>query len=162
MAGDIIVVGAWLEDSGSTGGRGEQENNDAPDSGAAYVYWWNGTAWVQVAYLKATNPDPEDFFGSSISLFESTVVLGAWWEDSAATGVNGDQSDNSAPHSGAAYVYDLVVVVPGDLNGDGAVNGADLGVLLAAWGTSTPQADLNADGIVDGSDVGLMLANWTG
>ena len=50
------------------------------------------------------------------------------------------------------------VPCPGDLNGDGLVNGADLGLLLVAWGTEDPAADLSGDGPVDGADLGLMLA----
>lgn len=54
--------------------------------------------------------------------------------------------------------------VPGDLNGDGAVSGSDLGLLLAAWGPCTPPCppDLNGDGVVSGADLGLLLAVWTG
>ena len=48
---------------------------------------------------------------------------------------------------------------PADLNGDGAVNGDDLGQLLAAWGSSG-LADLNLDGVVDGNDLGQLLADW--
>lgn len=48
----------------------------------------------------------------------------------------------------------------GDLNGDGLVDGADLGLLLAAFETSGPVGDLNGDGFVDGSDLGLLLAAW--
>ena len=48
----------------------------------------------------------------------------------------------------------------GDLTNDGAVSGADLGVLLGNWGT--PGADLNGDGTTNGADLGLLLANWTG
>lgn len=48
----------------------------------------------------------------------------------------------------------------GDLNGDGVVNGADLGLLIGAWGGSGP-ADLNCDGIVDGADLGLLIGAWT-
>jgi len=47
-----------------------------------------------------------------------------------------------------------------DLNGDQAVDGIDLGVLLAAWGPSSASADLNADGAVDGIDLGVLLAAW--
>lgn len=47
-----------------------------------------------------------------------------------------------------------------DLNGDGEVNGADLGILLAAWGRGPSPADLNEDGIVDGADLGVLLAAW--
>ncbi len=51
--------------------------------------------------------------------------------------------------------------IPGDLNGDGVVDGADLGLLLNAWGTCGGcAADLNGDGTVDGADLGLLLSNW--
>ena len=62
-----------------------------------------------------------------------------------------------------------IVIVPGtppcpaDLYPDGVVNGADLGILLAKWGTCTAgscTADLNGDGRVDGADLGLLLAAW--
>ena len=49
----------------------------------------------------------------------------------------------------------------GDLNGDGIVNGADLALILAAWGACPGcPADLNGDGIVDGGDLAFILANW--
>src|SRR5687767_8101572 len=59
----------------------------------------------QQAYLKASNPQGGDEFGHSVSVSGDTVVLGAEWEDSSATGVNGNQSDNGATDSGAAYVF---------------------------------------------------------
>jgi hypothetical protein len=49
---------------------------------------------------------------------------------------------------------------PADLDGNGSVDGADLGILLAAWGPAAGPADLNADGAVDGTDLGEMLAAW--
>ena len=49
---------------------------------------------------------------------------------------------------------------PADLNLDGEVNGADLGILCANWATDDPCSDLNDDGIVDGADLGLLLAAW--
>lgn len=48
----------------------------------------------------------------------------------------------------------------GDLNGDGVVDGADLGTLLAQFG-GEGNADLNCDGVVDGADLGTLLANWS-
>jgi len=48
----------------------------------------------------------------------------------------------------------------GDLNADGVVNGADLGLLLGAWGTANPVADINGDGTVNGADLGLLLGAW--
>jgi len=49
-----------------------------------------------------------------------------------------------------------------DLNGDQVVDGADLGLLLGAWGQASGGAptDLNGDGIVDGADLGLLLGAW--
>jgi len=51
-------------------------------------------------------------------------------------------------------------VCPADLNGDGVVDGADLGELLSAWGSSKSSADLNGDGVVDGADLGELLSAW--
>jgi len=48
-----------------------------------------------------------------------------------------------------------------DLNCDGVVNGADLGILLSAWGTDALLPDLNNDGVVNGADLGLLLTAWT-
>jgi hypothetical protein len=48
----------------------------------------------------------------------------------------------------------------GDLDGDGAVSGADLGILLGAWGTADRAADLNSDGAVDGADLAILLGAW--
>lgn len=50
----------------------------------------------------------------------------------------------------------------GDLNSDGAINGADLGLMLGAWGSSGYDcfADLNDDGFVTGADLGTLLGNW--
>jgi hypothetical protein len=47
---------------------------------------------------------------------------------------------------------------PTDLNGDGRVDGADLGILLGSWGTAAN--DLNGDGQVDGADLGVLLGDW--
>ena len=60
---------------------------------------------AQQAYLKASNTEASDDFGISVSISGDTVVVGARGEDSNATGVNGDQSNNLAIDSGAAYVF---------------------------------------------------------
>ena len=48
----------------------------------------------------------------------------------------------------------------GDLNDDGEVNGADLTILLGAWGTDDPASDIVPDGLVDGGDLAALLGNW--
>ena len=59
----------------------------------------------QQAYLKASNTDMEDYFSFSVAVSNDMIIVGAPYEDSAATGVNGDQNDNSASSAGAAYVF---------------------------------------------------------
>ena len=49
---------------------------------------------------------------------------------------------------------------PSDLDGNGSVDGGDLGFLLSAWGSSEPSADLDDDGFVDGADLGVLLGTW--
>lgn len=47
-----------------------------------------------------------------------------------------------------------------DLDGDNAVDGADLAILLGAWGTADARADLDRDGTVAGADLALLLGAW--
>jgi hypothetical protein len=64
----------------------------------------------------------------------------------------------------ATQPFTVVVTLAGDLDGDGIVGGADLGVLLGSWGACPPKgpcpADLTSDGIVDGSDLAVLLGAW--
>jgi uncharacterized membrane protein len=46
-----------------------------------------------------------------------------------------------------------------DLNGDGGVTGADLGILLGDWGQATA-SDIDGNGVVDGADLGRLLGAW--
>lgn len=59
----------------------------------------------QPTYLKASNAESNDFFGISAGISGSTIVIGAPGEDSSATEVNGDETNNSASARGAAYVF---------------------------------------------------------
>lgn len=47
-----------------------------------------------------------------------------------------------------------------DFNDDGVVNGADLGVLIAWFGSSGYPGDLDQNGTIDGADLGLFLGQW--
>lgn len=158
-----MVVGASGEDSSAYGVNGNQNDNMASESGAAYVFSRMGTIWTQQSYLKGSSTDFVDSFGLSVSIsgetiivgsrydssqsgaadlfvrsgtnwrhqallkasnaednhsygwndefgrsvaiFGDTVIVGAHLEDSSATGVNGNQDDNSANASGAAYIF---------------------------------------------------------
>jgi hypothetical protein len=103
--GDTMVVGANYEDSSATGVNGNQTSNTASASGAAYVFVRVGTVWSQQAYLKASNTGADDRFGVKVAISGDTIVAVAYLEDSNAVGINGNQADNSATDSGAAYVF---------------------------------------------------------
>jgi hypothetical protein len=105
ISGTTVVVGAPSESSNSTGVNGNQLDNHANNSGAAYVFTRGGSSWTQQAYLKAGNTGEDDFFGTAVAISGATVVVGAPFESSNATGVNGNGSDNSSIDSGASYVF---------------------------------------------------------
>ncbi len=112
ISGNLLVVGASSEDSGASGINGNQSNNTTPSSGAAYVFVRSGTTWSQQAYIKASNPDPDDQFGLAAAVSGGVVTVGAPYEGSNATGVNGNQTDNSLLRAGAAYVFSGFTVGP--------------------------------------------------
>jgi hypothetical protein len=60
------------------------------------------------------------------------------------------------------YSFVLCSTHAPDINCDGAINGADLGILLSTWGTEGPNGDIDGNGVIDGADLGLLLAAWTG
>ncbi len=100
--GDVIVVGAPFEDS-SPGG--DPDLDDLEDSGAAYVFSRDNGSWSESAILKADNADAADQFGARLAVSADTIIVGVPIEGSAATGVDGDGSDNSAQTRGASYIF---------------------------------------------------------
>ena len=79
-------------------------------AGAAYVFTRTGSTWIQQAYLKASNTTRLDQFGGSVAVSGDTVIIGTPREDSSATGVSGDQFDNGANNSGAAYLFEIAAL----------------------------------------------------
>jgi FG-GAP repeat protein len=106
--GTTLAVAAHNEASNATGIEGNQADNTAPNAGAVYVFVRSGGLWSQQAYLKASNTEVDDIFGQSVALNAdgTTLAVAALWERSNATGIGGNQADNSAPLAGAVYVYD--------------------------------------------------------
>lgn len=105
--GNTMAVGAYLEDSGVSGINGDQADHSKYGSGAVYIFTRSGAAWSQQAYLKASNPGEGHQFGFALSFNAdaTTLAVSAMQEGSKATGVNGNQADNSAPGAGAVYVF---------------------------------------------------------
>lgn len=105
--GNTLAVGAYSEDSNATTINGDQTNNGAANSGAAYVFVRSAGVWTQEAYIKAPNTNANDYFGSRVRLSSTgnTVAVSAYNEASTATSLNGDQSNNAAASAGAVYLF---------------------------------------------------------
>lgn len=163
---DTVVVGAPGEDGGDTGVNGNQTDNNAANSGAAYVFVRNGAMWSQQVYLKASNTGESDFFGISVAAGADTLVIGAQGEESNATGIDGNQADNSAPLAGATYLFETPTPCShiGDMNCDCAVDIADVPAFVQALldpagyaamypGCDIVNADAQPDGLANGDDM---------
>ena len=74
LSEDTMVVGALYEDSASSG---DELNNSASDSGAAYVFVRKGDRWTQQAYLKSDAPSANDFFGVNVAVAGDTLAISA-------------------------------------------------------------------------------------
>ena len=96
------------ESSAATGVDGNQNDDSTTFAGAAYVFSRSG-GWTQRAYVKASNTDMWDQFGATLALSDdgATLSVASLQESSSATGVGGDQTDNSASNAGAVYVLDV-------------------------------------------------------
>lgn len=105
--GSTMAVGAPFESSSASGVGGDQANDDMPSSGAVYLFVRSGETWTQQAYIKASNPNNNDAFGTAVALSQdgSTLAVGAHGERSSATGIGGNQADNTAEAAGAVYVF---------------------------------------------------------
>src|SRR5690606_18118389 len=112
--GRTLAVGSLLDDSDDAGQHVPALSCVAPavgtacDAGAVDIYLRDFVGnWTHGAYLRPSVIDSEDWFGSSVALSAdgTRLAVGAIGEDSAAIGVDADAFDNSAPESGAVYLF---------------------------------------------------------
>ncbi|MDZ4755626.1 MAG: hypothetical protein SGJ11_14155 [Phycisphaerae bacterium] len=111
---------------------------DFANEGPAFVGGeWPGQHELTVTYSRHT----VSVFNGKIGLHSGLFGTGVQW------GINGIQ---------------VRPLVTGDLDGNGTVNGADLAVLLGAWGACTGcAADFNDDDLVNGADLAILLGGWS-
>lgn len=101
--GTTLAVSSIAESSDGVGLQSDLGNNDAPTSGAVYLFRFASQAWTQHAFIKASNTEEGDVFAESIALSAdgTTLAAGAVQESSDGT----SPENNSTNASGAAYVY---------------------------------------------------------
>jgi len=104
----MLAIGAAGEKSAATGIGGDDGDGSAKNAGATYVFCREGGQWSQKYYVKASNTDAFDNFAADVALTKSALIVGAFAEGSAAVGINGNQGDNGAALSGAAYLFSAV------------------------------------------------------
>lgn len=117
-AGGTLAVAAPSEAGGGRGFNANPADSSAPGAGAVYLFQQGSgsSTWAQKRYLKASNTDAQDLFGTDVALSRdaSTMAVGAPGEGSLATGIQGNQADNSGAPTrvpggwasvGAVYLY---------------------------------------------------------
>lgn len=98
ISGSSIIVGAYLENAGSSQGV-------LNDVGAAYFYERNSSGiWSQVIRVTASDKDAYDYFGYSVSISGSYAIVGAFQEADDATG------SNPLSYAGSAYIFKKIGV----------------------------------------------------
>jgi len=109
------------------------------------------TPYVETVFDLPITPDGTDYGSIPFAYVRrgSLVCVGVWAGATQARLIAGNRREQASP-------------CPGDLTADGAVDGADIGVLLDQWGqvSALNIADINRDGRIDGADLGLLLTKW--
>jgi agmatine/peptidylarginine deiminase len=135
----------------------------------AELYVWDAVRaqWGNAAGLVGQNRYADSWAGNRDEALTASITadIGSFV---AADGtvrfmVYADRVADETFHDFAAVVVtSLTPSCTGDFGGNGIVDGADLGVMLALWGPSCGScvADLNGDTVVDGADLGLLLSRW--
>lgn len=108
-SGDYLVVASQNDSSPGQGSGALMLLTGAPKAGAVHVYQKDANGyWLASLYLKGSNTEAGDKF-SYVAVGPDVIVVGAPGEDSGTTfDLDGDQSDNSAPDSGAIYVFERI------------------------------------------------------
>ncbi len=123
---------------------------------AANGQWHRHLSWTLLPASGAGAPDSGVYL-ATLELYSTDPAVGT--SRSVQLVMNAGATDAQFTAAFAAAEARLAPPCPADLDGDGAVGGADLGILLGGWGLPGP-ADLDRDGAVTGADLGALLGAW--
>ena len=157
--GSSIALGAPGEASSAYGVGGDQSDTSYPSAGAVYLFdRMDSNNWMSRAYVKASDGDAGDCFGSAVALNASghLLVVGAPGEASANDAVNSNDADDSAADAGAAYVFRVTdmewnqisyVKAPNSEAGDGFSTSLSLDASGNSLAIGAPGEDSSAMGV---------------
>lgn len=140
-----IEVNAGIITFGTCGGFWGCQTNTTTNR-AVYAAQRQGNFWRLGAPMTIPSGYGSAGFGRNVKTGGGSILVGA-------PAYGGSRGVVFA--GGLAMILDC----PADLNGDGEVNGADIGLFMAEWGGSG-RGDLNGDSIIDAADLGILLAMW--
>lgn len=81
--GNELIVGAYLSDAAGN------------DSGAAYIYSFDGASWIEDEMLTSSDLDAGDLFGSRVDIQEGRAIVGAFQD-----------SFDGLLRPGSAYIFE--------------------------------------------------------
>jgi len=129
---------------------------DAPygmQVGAVYLFRRTALGWQESETFVDSDPSAGETLGSRIALDAKLAIISAT-----------SKRDSEGIATGAALLYDLsTVLCPLDINADGVIDTADLGLLISRFGDTgcdCAAEDVNADGSIDTADLGLVIAGF--
>ncbi len=95
----VAIDGSYIVASTPYEDHDADSLNYEVSAGAAYVYYHGATGWQEQAKLVASDRDMSDYFGYSIDIEGSHIVVGAYMEDHDADGAN------KVEKAGSAYIF---------------------------------------------------------
>jgi len=145
-AANATITNAGFHDIDYHSGEPYDNTDWNVEIGKDAVVWSNGSSF-------ASNPDANALRWNTAYTF---------WFDSTTPPAEGDLSLGLFKNGETAATTGLVPAgvppIPGDLDGNGTVNGSDLALILAFWGTD--EGDITGDGTTDGADMSIVLGSW--
>ena len=133
ISGNIVVVSASGDDDLGT------------NAGSAYLF--DLRTGVQIEKIHSTDIASGDLFGTAVRASNIGIVVSAPFDDTVRE------------DSGSAYLF-MFPQCAADLNNDGTVDTADLGLLISQFGIIGSAHDINGDGVIDTADLGILISEF--